>query len=45
MNDRPHRECDKCRKTKPPEGGIEMSPTKWVCYGCWVQRRRTAPRK
>jgi hypothetical protein len=35
--------CSKCLKEKPPEGGVEMSATKWVCASCWTNRaiRRT----
>ena len=30
--------CSKCEKTKPPEGGIEMSPTRWICAVCWTHK-------
>lgn len=30
--------CSKCNKEKPPEGGVEMSATKWVCASCWTDR-------
>ena len=30
--------CSKCMKEKPPEGGVEMSATKWVCASCWTDR-------
>ena len=30
--------CDKCLKSKPPEGGIEMSKTKWICAVCWTRK-------
>jgi len=30
--------CDKCGQTKPPEGGIQMSPSKWHCVTCWTKR-------
>lgn len=30
--------CSKCEETKPPEGGIDMSPTKWMCAMCWTNR-------
>lgn len=36
--------CVKCNKDKPPEGGINMSPTRWICAACWVAkatRRKT----
>lgn len=31
----PMRPCSKCGHDKPPEGGIQMSPARWVCAGCW----------
>ena len=30
--------CDKCEILKPPEGGIQMSPSKWYCAHCWTKR-------
>lgn len=35
--------CSKCNQDKPPEGGIEMSPTRWLCASCWTNKaiRRT----
>lgn len=32
------KECNKCNEIKPPEGGIQMSPSKWYCAGCWTNR-------
>ena len=23
--------CNKCEEMRPPEGGIELSPTRWSC--------------
>jgi hypothetical protein len=28
--------CSKCNESKPPEGGIDMSPTRWMCAACWT---------
>jgi hypothetical protein len=28
--------CAKCNESKPPEGGIEVSPTRWMCVACWT---------
>ncbi len=39
------RDCDKCKKAKPPEGGVQMNPTKWLCAQCWAARAATAPRR
>lgn len=36
--------CNKCEEKKPPEGGIEMSSTRWLCAACWTHkatRRKT----
>jgi hypothetical protein len=30
--------CNKCETVKPPEGGIQMSPSKWYCAHCWTRR-------
>ena len=32
------RVCAKCEKTRPPEGGLELSPEKWICARCWAAR-------
>ena len=31
-----YKECAQCSEMKPPEGGIEMSQTKWHCARCWA---------
>lgn len=28
--------CAKCEQEKPPEGGIHLSPFKWICQVCWL---------
>lgn len=30
--------CTKCGNSRPPEGGIELSRTRWVCAKCWIRR-------
>lgn len=30
--------CNKCDEMKPPEGGIQMNPSKWYCAPCWTKR-------
>jgi len=30
--------CNKCALEKPPEGGVEMSATRWLCASCWTDR-------
>jgi hypothetical protein len=39
-----HKECNNCNEMKPPEGGIQLSHTKWYCAACWAGRssRRTS---
>lgn len=36
-----HKMCSKCESMRPPEGGINMSPTKWICAVCWTKRATT----
>ncbi len=31
--------CTKCVKERPPEGGVDLAPNKWVCASCWAMRR------
>jgi len=33
--------CNKCATMRPPEGGIELSATKWHCASCWAKRLTT----
>lgn len=33
----PFRNCNRCAQTKPPEGGSQMHPARWVCFSCWKQ--------
>lgn len=37
-NSHPLRLCDKCETKKPPEGGIQMRPGRWLCASCWLKR-------
>ena len=30
--------CSRCLREKPPEGGVEMSATRWICASCWTDR-------
>jgi hypothetical protein len=30
--------CNTCLVEKPPEGGVEMSATRWLCASCWTDR-------
>lgn len=36
---RPLKQCAEpptgCGEMKSPNGGIDLTPTKWVCAGCW----------
>jgi hypothetical protein len=39
-NANPFKLCDgQCQSAKPPEGGVQISPTKWVCASCWPKFR------
>jgi hypothetical protein len=33
-SDTPTQACSSCEKDKPPEGGIQMSATRWHCASC-----------
>jgi len=33
-----YKECNACNEMKPPEGGIQLSHTKWHCARCWANR-------
>ena len=37
--------CTKCNESKPPEGGIDLSQSKWYCAGCWIKRKMNERRK
>lgn len=53
MSDKPPRDiartgklklCNKCETLKPPEGGCNMRPGRWLCFTCWQkfnQRKKT----
>ena len=30
--------CNKCEELRPPEGGVQMNPSKWHCAACWTRR-------
>ena len=30
--------CNKCEEKRPPEGGIQLSPSKWYCAACWAKK-------
>jgi hypothetical protein len=33
-----YRLCAKCEEMRPPEGGVDMSPSRWHCSVCWAHR-------
>jgi len=33
--------CNNCMQPRPPEGGVELSATKWHCASCWTKRLTT----
>jgi len=35
MTAHPFMLCDKCERSKPPEGGVQMSSGRWYCQKCW----------
>lgn len=32
--------CNGCNYETPPEGGIQLTASKWICSKCWVERAR-----
>jgi formylmethanofuran dehydrogenase subunit E len=30
--------CNKCEEMKPPEGGVQMSRSRWICASCWTNK-------
>lgn len=32
--------CQTCEQQRAPEGGIQLSPKRWVCATCWIKFRR-----
>lgn len=32
--------CNSCDYDTPPEGGIQLTTSKWICSKCWVERTR-----
>lgn len=30
--------CNKCEELRPPEGGVQMNPSRWICASCWTNR-------
>ena len=45
VNAQPLRYCNKCHYETPPEGGIQLTASKWICSKCWVDRTRHSCRK
>jgi len=37
--------CHFCEEKKPPEGGIELSPRRWLCAVCWVDKTKMLKNK
>lgn len=35
----PLRVCDKCDELSAPEGGVQVSPKRWLCANCWISLR------
>lgn len=45
MHGHPLKMCAKCKELRVPEGGIEMTQSKWICGACWalkITTRKTA---
>jgi hypothetical protein len=44
-NENAYKLCNFCEERKPPEGGIQLSPRRWLCAVCWVDKTRKQPKK
>lgn len=40
VNAQPLLFCNQCNYETPPEGGIQLTASKWICSKCWVERAR-----
>jgi transposase-like protein len=29
--------CTQCKKDRVPEGGVALSPNRWLCANCWLR--------
>jgi hypothetical protein len=29
--------CSRCQRDRFPEGGVQMTPIKWICQSCWIK--------
>jgi hypothetical protein len=29
--------CAKCNRDRLTDGGVQMTPVKWICQSCWVK--------
>ena len=38
INGNKYKLCHYCEEKKLPEGGVQLSPRKWVCAACWVDK-------
>lgn len=34
-----YKTCARCEKQQPPEGGVELSLTRWICVVCWNRKK------
>lgn len=32
------KECSRCTRTCTPAGGVQVTPTSWICGACWTAR-------
>lgn len=37
---RPLQFCSRHKADAPPEGGVNLTPSKWVCLSCWASLRQ-----
>jgi hypothetical protein len=37
--------CDRHKEATVPEGGVQLTPTRWICAKCWFSMRPQTKRK
>ena len=36
--------CHQCQRDRLPQGGVQMTPAKWLCQSCWIARSQNKER-
>lgn len=38
MNNGLFKFCVRCQRDLPPEGGVDIGPSRWICAKCWQRK-------